>query len=153
MRHYTPRACCYATRIYEIHLWVSFLVAGSYFIQNLLYSCFIQRMSCVKPTKVSFGFVCAKKFCAGRKKIETRSKKHDRNSPGYVIQWGLLAAYRTPVHVQGCFIIAQKLLLEASKTNTSFARLSASSSYVSLDLQQDNMHFASTLLQCFYHAN
>ena len=56
-------------------------------------------------------------------------------------------------HVQCCFIITQKLLLEASKTNTSFARLSASSSYVSLDLQQDNMHFASTLLQCFYHAN
>ena len=89
-------------------------------------------------------------------KIETRSKKHDfsdRNSPVYVIQWGLLAVYRTPVHVQCCFIITQKLLLEASKTNTSFARLSASSSYVSLDLQQDNMHFALTLLQCFYHAN
>ena len=37
-----------------------------------------------------------------------------------------------------------KLLLAASKTNTSFSRLSASSSYVSLDLQQDNVHFAST---------
>ena len=62
----------------------------------------------------------------------------------------IAVVYRTSVH---CFSITQKLFLETSKTNTSFSRLSASGSYVSLDLQQDNMHFASTLLQCFYHAN
>ena len=90
-----------------------------------------------------FGFRMRNKILRRSEKIETRSKKHDfsdRNSPVYLIQLGLLAVYRTPVHVQCCFVITQKLLLEASKTNTSFSRLSASSSYVSLDLQQDNIY-------------
>ena len=106
--------------------------------------------------KSLFGFRMRNKILRRLEKIKTRSKKHDfsdRNSPVYLIQLGLLAVYRTLAHVQCCFIITQKLLLEASKTNTSFSRLSASSSYVSLDSQQDNMHFVSTLLQCFYHAN
>ena len=129
---------------------------------------FMRNFILVKPglhiivitiTKVSLGFICATKFCAGRKK----SKRGQRNMISLTVIHVFTFCLPNSVRItyslsstsslQCCFIITQKLLLEASKTNTSFSRLSASSSYVSLDLQQDNMHFASTLLQCFYHAN
>ena len=103
----------------------------------------------MRINKGLFGFRMRNKILRRSENIETRSKKHDfsdRNSPVYLTQDYLQSVYRTPVHVQCCFIITQKLLLEASKTNTSFSRLSASSSYVSLDLQQDNMHL---LRPCF----
>ena len=90
--------------------------------------CFPFSLGC--KNKGLFRFRMRNEILRRSEKIETRSKKHDfsyRNSPAHVIQWGLLAVYRTPVHVQCCFIITQELLLEASKTNTSFARLSASS--------------------------
>ena len=36
MRHYTPAACCYATRAYEIGLYVKTLPIGSYSMTLIL---------------------------------------------------------------------------------------------------------------------